>query len=92
MSTGLIEIGIFSQGGAAAARWAHTPEAAGSNPALATLTTLAGRGPNVCRLLPRLSPAPDWPGIFFVFVHVGQSIFFPEIRLSERFRKIRKGS
>lgn len=82
----------FPQGGAVVARWVHNPEVACSNHALATHTTLAGRGPDVCHLLRSFPPALFWPGIFFVFVHVGQSIFLHEIRLSERFRKIRKGS
>ena len=63
-----------------------------ATPALATYTTLAGRGPNVCRLLPRLSPAHDWPGIFFVFVHALQCIFFPQIKPSDSFRQIRRAS
>lgn len=55
----------LSQGGAVVARWVHTPEVAGSNPALATITTPAGRGlPEVCHLLLRTPPALFWPGIF----------------------------
>lgn len=82
---------ILSQGGAAAARRAHTPKVAGSNPALATLTTLADRGLAVCLSL-RLSPALYWPGIFLFFVHAVQCIFLPQIKLSDSFRQIRRAS
>lgn len=77
--------GALSQGGAVAARLVHTPEVAGSTPALATLTTPAGRGlPDVCCFLLRWSaPALCWPGIFFVFVHGVNSIFLPGICLSK---------
>lgn len=56
-----------SQGGAVAARWVHTPEVAGSNPALATITTPAGRGLFVvCHLLPPTLPGAMLAGDFLL--------------------------
>lgn len=55
--------GTLSQGGEVASRRVHNLEVAGSTPALATITTLAGRGlPHVCYL--PTPPALSWPGIF----------------------------
>lgn len=64
-----------SQGGAAVARRVHTPEVAGSIPALATNSTPAGRGlPEACPCLLAVSSIRSAPE--FALGHAAGGIFF----------------